>query len=165
MKLSVRTANDEDAPRIVALRNDVAEYLTNQYGRGHWSSCVTEQNVMRALKTSHVLVAQSDKDIVGTLRLQTKKPWAIDLDYFTAVGRSLYLHDLAVSPERQGQAIGKRLLEKAKQIARAWPSDAIRLDAYDAAAGAGSFYVRCGFAEVGRKIYRGVPLIYYELIL
>jgi GNAT superfamily N-acetyltransferase len=165
MKLSVRTANDEDAPEIAALRNAVAEHLTKQYGHGHWSSCVKEQNVMRALRTSHVLVAQSDKDIVGTLRLETKKPWAIDLDYFTVVGRSLYLHDLAVFPERQGQGIGKCLLEEAKQIARGWPSDAIRLDAYDAAAGAGSFYARCGFAEVGRKTYRGVPLIYYELIL
>src|SRR5687768_13660835 len=136
MKLSVRTANDEDTPEIVALRNAVAEHLTNQYGRGHWSSCVRAQNVTRALRTSHVLVAQSNKGIVGTLRLETKKPWAIDLDYFTAVGRSLYLHDLAVFPERQGQGIGKCLVEQAKQVARAWPSDAIRVDAYDAAAGA-----------------------------
>jgi GNAT superfamily N-acetyltransferase len=102
---------------------------------------------------------------VGTLSLQTKKPWAIDLAYFSVVGRSLYLHDMAVLPELQGNGIGKRLVDEAKEVARAWPSDAIRLDAYDGAAGAGNFYARCGFAEVGRKTYRGVPLVYYELIL
>jgi hypothetical protein len=50
-------------------------------------------------------------------------------------------------------------------VARAWPSQAIRLDAYDADAGAGGFYAKCGFREVGRVTYRTVPLIYFELLL
>ena len=44
-------------------------------------------------------------------------------------------------------------------------NDAIRLDAYDAAAGAGDFYAKNGFREVGRTKYRNAPLIYYELLL
>jgi len=56
-------------------------------------------------------------------------------------------------------------LEEAARLARAWPADAIRLDAYDAEAGAGGFYARCGMMEVGRASYRGKPLIYYELLL
>jgi len=39
------------------------------------------------------------------------------------------------------------------------------LDAYDTAAGAGEFYRKCGFEEVGRVIYRGTPLIYYQMLL
>jgi hypothetical protein len=50
-------------------------------------------------------------------------------------------------------------------VARSWPADAIRLDAYDADAGAGSFYVRCGFLERGRVVYKGDPLVYYEFLL
>ena len=50
-------------------------------------------------------------------------------------------------------------------VARAWPADAIRLDAYDADAGTGEFYRKCGFRECGRRVYRGTPLIYYELVL
>jgi hypothetical protein len=45
-----------------------------------------------------------------------------------------------------------------------WPSDAIRLGAYDADAGAGAFYEKCGFQEVGRATYRTVPLIYFEML-
>ena len=50
-------------------------------------------------------------------------------------------------------------------IQSGWPSEAIRLDAFDAEAGAGGFYARCGFTEVGRVTYRKAPLMYYELLL
>ena len=38
---------------------------------------------------------------------------------------------------------------------------AIRLDAYDGAAGAGPFYQKCGFKKLGHAVYRGVPLVYF----
>jgi len=165
MNLSVTTTTEDDAPAIASLRNSVAEHLTRDYGRGHWSSPITEQGVLRAIKTSRVLVAWDGSGIIATLRLAAKKPWAIDLTYFTAVGRALYLHDMAVAPDRQRQGIGRRFLREAIAVARAWPSDSLRLDAYDADAGAGTFYAKCGFREVGRVIYRKTPLIYFELLL
>ncbi len=165
MNLSVTTAADEDAPAIASLRTSVAEHLTRRYGRGHWSAEATEKSVLRGIKTSRVLVARDGSGIIATLRLATKKPWAIDRKYFVDVGRPLYLLDMAVEPGLQGRGVGRRLLEEARTVARAWPADAIRLDAYDSAAGAGSFYARCGFREVGRVSYRGVPLVYFELLL
>ena len=121
--------------------------------------------MLRAIKTSRVLVARKNGDIIGTLRLEKKKPWAIDVAYFTSVGLALYLHDMAVAPDLQRLGVGRRLIKQGIGVARAWPSDAIRLDSYEGVAGAGSFYAKCGFMEVGRKTYRGVPLVYYELIL
>lgn len=109
-----------------------------------------------------MLVARRGRRLVGTLRLATKKPWAIDVSYFSAVERPLYLLDMAVKPEVQRQGIGRAMLEEARRLARAYPADAIRLDSYDSPAGAGPFYARCGFAEVGRVVYRGTPLIYFE---
>jgi GNAT superfamily N-acetyltransferase len=58
--------------------------------------------------------------------------------------------------------VGRRCLEQALRIARDWSADAIRLDAYDAEAGAGAFYRKCGFREVGRTSYKGNPLVYFE---
>src|ERR1044071_7302214 len=98
-------------------------------------------------------------------RLATRKPWAIDTGYFTPVKRPLYLTGMAVSVTHQGQGLGRLALDDARAVARAWPADAIRLDAYDAVAGAGAFYVRCGFTECGRVTYKGDPLVYYELLL
>ncbi len=165
VELRFATAGDSDAGAIAALRSAVAERLTEEYGGGHWSGLATERGVLGALRTSRVLVARRGADIVGTLRLATKKPWAIDTSYFTKVARPLYLTDMAVAPRMQRMGIGRALLEQAASAARAWPADAIRLDSYDANAGAGPFYEKCGYREVGRASYRGNPLIYYEMLL
>jgi GNAT superfamily N-acetyltransferase len=81
------------------------------------------------------------------------------------VKRPLYLTGMAVSVAHQGQGLGRLALEDARRVAISWPADAIRLDAYDAEAGAGSFYASCGFRECGRVVYKGDPLRYYELLL
>jgi GNAT superfamily N-acetyltransferase len=117
------------------------------------------------MRTSAVFVAREGAEIVATLRLTTKKPWAIDASYFTPCPRLLYLLAMAVTPARQGQGIGRWCMEEVRQIAKAWPADRIRLDAYDAEAGAGEFYARCGCKEVGRRSYRGTALIYYECLI
>lgn len=165
MKLKFSEATETDVGTIVLLRTAVADHLTHQHGSGHWSSCVTEKSVLRDLRTSRVLIARQGKTIVATLRLATKKPWAIDPSYFMNVSRAVYLHDMAVVPDMQRKGIGSELLKEATTIARAWPANSIRLDAYDAEAGAGPFYAKCGFREVGKVIYRKTPLVYFELLL
>jgi len=165
MKVSVITADEADAAAIASLHNSVAEHLTRQYGRGHWSGLVTERGALRGIRTSRVLVVKNCTRIVAALRLAAKKPWAIDVKYFVSVRRPLYLTGLVVEPGLQRSGVGRVLIEEAKAVATAWPSEAIRLDAYDAEAGAGSFYEKCGFREVGRVTYRNTPLRYYELLL
>ena len=155
----------DDASELAALHTAVAEHLTNQYGQGPWSGTTSDKSVLYGMRHSRVLVARQGSQIVGTLRLATKKPWAIDPSYFSKCKKPVYLLAMAVLPQKQRQGLGRQCLEEAKRIARAWPADAIRLDAYDADAGAGRFYVRCGYSERGRITYRDAPLIYYELVI
>jgi GNAT superfamily N-acetyltransferase len=163
---SISIARESDAAELALLRTAVADDLTRRFGPGHWSAAVTERGELRSIETSRVLIARDATGvIIATLRLATKKPWAIDKDYFAAVRRPLYLTDMAVVPGLQRRGTGRRILDEAKAVAAAWPADAIRLDAYDAAAGAAPFYSKCGFREVGRVTYRGVPLVYFELLL
>jgi ribosomal protein S18 acetylase RimI-like enzyme len=157
-------ATSTDAAAVAELRARAADRLTEEFGHGHWSSHATERSVLRDLAASRVIVAREDEAIVGTLTLQSKKPWAIDVTHFSACRRALYLTNMAVEPRRQRQEIGRRLLAAALVEARAYPADAIRLDAYDAPAGAGDFYRACGYAARGRTVYRGVPLLYFELM-
>jgi predicted N-acetyltransferase YhbS len=70
-----------------------------------------------------------------------------------------------VTPKLQRHGIGRGLIEQAIEQARSWPADAIRLDAFDAVAGAEQFYARCGFRKVAHVIYRKNPLIYFEYVL
>jgi GNAT superfamily N-acetyltransferase len=163
---SIGLARDGDAAELAELRTAVADDLTRRFGPGHWSAPVTETGERRSIATSRVLVARDAAGaIIGTLRLAPKKPWAIDKAYFAPVQRPLYLTDMAVAPWLQRRGTGRRILQEAKAIAAAWPADAIRLDAYDAPAGAAPFYAKCGFREVGRVSFRGVPLVYFELLL
>jgi GNAT superfamily N-acetyltransferase len=165
VRVGISLATEGDIPEIVALRNGVAEDLTERFGGGHWSSHCSERGVRWGMKYADVLLAKSRGKIVGALRLAAKKPWAIDLSYFTAVPCAIYLVDMAVAPRHQGRGVGRRLMAAAQEAAIGWPADAIRLDAYDADAGAGGFYLKCGYHERGRMEYRGVPLRYFELLL
>lgn len=158
-------AKDDEAAAIARMRTAVAQELTRLHGKGHWSHEVSEKGVRRAIATSRVVVARDAGVVVGSLHLHTKKPWAIDRAYFTSVARPLYLTDMAVAPERQRRGLGRLLMAEAVTVARAWPVDAIRLDAYDGPAGAGPFYAKCGLREVGHVVYRGVPLVYFEQLL
>jgi len=110
-------------------------------------------------------LARSGRAAVATFALGTRKPWAIDKRYFTPCERPLYLTSMAVRPDYQRRGVGRRCVDEIVRIARAWPADAIRLDAYDSAAGAGEFYARTGFEHVGNATYRGNPLVYYEMML
>jgi ribosomal protein S18 acetylase RimI-like enzyme len=165
VRLSFSVATEADAAAIAGLRVSAGEQLTATFGHGHWSGGATERGVLASIRASRVLVAHRGGRLVGTLLLQTKKPWAIDTSYFTPGRRPLYLLNMAVAPAVQRMGVGRALLEQAAAVAREWPGDAIRLDAYDAAAGAGGFYASCGYREVGRVTYRTVPLIYYERLL
>jgi GNAT superfamily N-acetyltransferase len=165
LHLPVSTACAEDAEAVAVVRNTAADHLTREFGVGHWSGLTTAGAVLRGISSSRVLVVRDGHTIIGTLRLATKRPWAIDVTSYSPTERPLYLVDMAVLPAMQRRGAGRRLLEAAVTTARDWPGTAIRLDAYDHPAGAGGFYEKCGFREVGRAAYRGVPLVYYEFLL
>jgi GNAT superfamily N-acetyltransferase len=160
--IAIGVAEPADAPGITRVLGRAAEDLTARYGKGHWSHGPSEPGVVRAIASCRVLAAKQNDEAIGTLALATKKPWAIDRAFFEECKRPLYLIDMAVDPAHQRRGVGRQLIEEAKSVARAWPAGAIWLDAYDFEGGAGAFYERCGFREVGRATYRTVPLIYYE---
>ncbi|MEO8679997.1 MAG: GNAT family N-acetyltransferase [Vicinamibacterales bacterium] len=163
--LKFTSATASDAVEIAALRTCAGAALAKKYGPGHWAGLATDRGVIRDLKASQLLVARCRGKIVGTLTLATKKPWAIDVSYFTPCQKALYLINMAVLPTRQRKGVGRALLAEARKMAEAYAADAIRLDAYDAPAGAGGFYRRSGYRKCGKKTYRGVRLVYFELLV
>lgn len=168
MNLSIREAVAADAEEIAAVRRAAAADLTVTFGKGHWSSDTTAKGVELTMKHGRVIVATDAGAIIGTLTLSTRKPWAIDTSYFTRVKTPIYLTSMAIDPKAQRKGVGRAMLADADHRARAWPGNsgnAIRLDAFDANAGAGAFYARCGYTERGRTIFRTAPLIYFERLL
>lgn len=166
MTIHLEKATPEDAAAIAALRLAVARDLTERCGEGTWSfASDTVAGVRLELGSAHVFIARVAGSVRATLRLAEKRPWLGPTDFFTPGGRSLYLTSLAVAPAWQGRGLGRACLREAVRIALAWPADAIRLDSYDAPAGAEGFYLRCGFQCVQRADYNGTPLLWFEQLL
>jgi ribosomal protein S18 acetylase RimI-like enzyme len=165
MGVHLQLATAEDVAGLVALRMAVNEHLAKEHGEGYWLSRPTEKGALFGMRNAKVYIARHGKKLVATLTLSRRKPWAIDAKYFSKSERPLYLTNMAVEPGRQRRGLGRGCIDEARRIAAQWPGDAIRLDAYDAAAGAGEFYRKCGFREVGRATYRNAPLIYFEMLV
>lgn len=163
--IRLQQATPEDVPALVELHVRVARDLTRRFGEGHWSGEPTERGILFHLRISRVFVVKSRGRVMATVRLSTRRPWAIDPTHFTPCKRPLYLLDMAVEPKRQGSGLGRQCMTMVPSLARAWQAGAIRLDAYDGPAGAGPFYEKCGYREVGRVSYRGTALVYLEYLL
>lgn len=167
-KISVTLATVDDVAEIVAVTRAAGEDLARRHGAGAWSGGVSagmERYNLGRPKFSKTLIARAGGEAIGIARLATKKPWAIDVKYFTKAAKPLYLTGMAVRPAWQGKGVGRLLLAEVEIVARAWSADAIRLDTFDGPAGAGEFYAKNGYREVARVKYKTSPLIYYELIL
>jgi ribosomal protein S18 acetylase RimI-like enzyme len=160
--ISISIASPGDARALATLRSAVARDMTRQFGKGPWSGIPGRSDVLRQLRASRVLIARRNGELIGTVRLALPLPWAFQPNPFTPVDQALYVFGLAVSPAARGQGIGRQLMDAAKQAARSRGAQALWLDAYDHAAGAGAFYLQCGFREVGRSGQWEVPLRVFE---
>jgi len=160
--ITIANASLSDARELAALRTAVAQDMTRQFGEGHWSHCPSKATVLRQLRASQVLVARRGEELIGTVRLITANPALIDAEAFTPVAHALYVLGLAVATNCRGEGMGRRLMDAAKEVARARRAQALWLDAYEHAAGAGPFYERCGFRKVGPSAFKDVSLNYYE---
>jgi GNAT superfamily N-acetyltransferase len=165
MRVKLQPAALIDVPGLVSLRTAVSDHLAAQFPSILHAVGVTEKGIRFAMTRGTVYAAHQRSQVVAALTLSTRKPWAIDTAYFNPTPTPLYLTDMAVHPRRQRKGVGRQCIALAIEIAKQWPATAIRLDAYDAAYGAGDFYSKCGFREVGRAVYRQTPLIYFEFLL
>ncbi len=164
LRLERATAND--AAAIAALRLAAARDLTTRFGEGTWSfAAETVEGVRLDVLSGNVYIARVGGSLRATLRLSRKNPWIGDTDFFTPCERPLYLTSMAVAPGWQRQGIGRACLVDALRLAAELGAEAIRLDSYDANAGAGNFYLRCGFRCVRREEYNGTPLIWFERVV
>lgn len=163
--VSISLATSDDAAAIADVISEAAYDLTDKHGQGHWSAIASPKGVLTGMSKAKVLVAKTGNTVVGTLRLTASRPWVIDPAYFTPVPRPVYLVDMAVRPEYQRIGVGRALIEQAKAMATALSGDSIRLDAYEGVAGAGGFYEKCGFTQMGHILYKTVPHIYFEWLI
>lgn len=165
MRIKLQLATPGDVADLIALNTAVSERLHADFGDGYWITKATEKGTLFTMRRSSVYIAHYRKKLIARVNLTTRKPWAIDTKYFTPCKRPLYIVGMSVDPSFQRGGVGRQSIGEVIKIAKKWPADAIRLDAWEEKVGAGEFYSKCGFREVSRATYRIAPLIYFEMLL
>jgi GNAT superfamily N-acetyltransferase len=161
--LTFTTATMDDSEELAAIRNGVRDDFSQRFGISGPNT--TARGTLSDMRHGQVLIARYKRAIVGSVVLIKKKPWAIDVSYFTPAAKPVYVISMNTLPAMQHKGIGSRLMKYVIATAKAGGYDAVRLDAFDAAHGAGAFYLKCSFAPRGRATYRGSPLLYFEWLL
>jgi len=165
MRITLHPATAGDAADLTRMRAAVNEKLRADFGEGYWAGKPTERAALFDIRNCQVFIARHRGGIVASLALQWKKPWAIDRKFLTPGRKTLFLTRMAVAVEHQRTGVGRQALDAARRIAKEHHAASICLDAYDCPAGAGPFYAKCGFTELGRTQYKTVPVIYFEALL
>jgi len=165
MKVKLQLAGANEITELVAMRTRVSRDMAVRFGEGFWVGRPTEGGERFLMRIGQVYFVRYRGRMIATLALTTRKPWSIDVKHFRANAKPLYLRAMSVDPAQQRKGVGRMCIAEARRIAAEMGREVIRLDAFDCAAGAGEFYRKCGFAEVARVVYKGVPHIDFELVV
>jgi GNAT superfamily N-acetyltransferase len=134
--LVIRTAKPSDAQAISALLHQLQ----------HPSSVEHIQDQLTSTAAAHpmdVLVASSDEEVVGMLVLQTTPQFHEEPPLARII-------DLCVLDTHQGRQIGRRLMEKAEQLARKNGCGKLEVTAGNFRKAAHQFYQRNGLEPTHR---------------
>ena len=135
MNYTIRRANGEDFPAILALIRELADYE-----RSPDAVTNTVEQMHREKEHFRCFVADSPED--GILRMAL-----YFFAYFTWVGKSIYLEDIIVSREYRGLKIGSALMDRVMQEAKEEGCKRVRWQVLDWNETAIGFYRKCG-AEI-----------------
>lgn len=135
MTVAVREARLEDAPALAATyRRAYAE--NRRLGFPARAESATAETVREWIREHRVDVAAAEGAVVGGVRLAGTEEGA-------------KLSRLAVHPDRQGEGIGGRLLQRAEATAREWGCAVVRLTTPPEHPTLPAFYRAQGYEEVG----------------
>lgn len=164
--IALRMTKRADADVVRAIRLAAADHLTALHGRGHWSEVFTIATIRKHVVDKPVYLVEQARAPIATFELQTLNPNWYNKRWFANPGDPAhYLFNMAVLPASQRQGIGSSIMAEIEQMTVQDNRSALRFDAYDAAAGAGTFYEKCGYRKVHSGPFNGVALIYFEKVL
>ncbi len=142
-----------DAPRLLALREQAAQWLTGR-GIAQWAPGeIGPGEIFAQVGAGEWFVLRRAGVVVGGLRLLScdEPVWGPQPD------KALYVHGLVVDRLMAGHGIGAALLGWAALRARATGQAYLRLDCVESNSALRAYYARSGFTEVGRRDFTGRP--------
>jgi ribosomal protein S18 acetylase RimI-like enzyme len=148
--VSLRPATAEDVPSLTeVVRAAYAHYVTRLGGPPRPMT----DDYAEVLRTHQVIAAERGGEILGLVVV------GVDDEGF-------FVDNVAVDPSRQGQGVGRALLEHAERAARDAGFDSIYLYTHERMVENLALYERIGYLEYDRRpIEEGASLVYLRKTL
>jgi GNAT superfamily N-acetyltransferase len=138
----------------------------NLKGLKHWNSAYPgPDRIQKDLSMGYIYIIKDKGVCKGMVTLNDYEPEEYKQIGFPSVTkRPLYLQNLAVHPNWQGQGIATLLIDFAQQLGKEKGYDAIRLDIFEPSEHARQLCAKQRFLEVAsfQANYQKVPFVCYE---
>lgn len=148
----MRLANIQDLPQLKVTYGEVIDKM-NRNQIPIWDDIYPCGFFEEDISNQRLYVLEESEQIISAFTLCETNSGEKAVRWENPKGRALYLDRFAVSPNHSGKGIGRFMLEKACEIARAKGAEYLRLFVVDINQPAISLYKKCGFAPA-EGIYR-----------
>lgn len=165
----IRHAKISEIADILTITKACAEHMIHN-GIQQWNeNYPTQEAFENDIRKKELYVKENDGDIIGTIVISTfmdaeYKP----IEWLTRNENNIYIHRLAVHPEKQGKGIARELMDFAEQYARKNGFVSIRLDTFSQNKRNQKFYEARGYRRLSDIYFPKQsehPFHCYELVL
>jgi ribosomal protein S18 acetylase RimI-like enzyme len=165
----IRLATIKDIDSILEVTRACAKYMVSQdifQWNEHYPS---KEAFIHDVNRRELYVKLIDNEIIGCIVISTHKDEVYNpIEWLNKNENSVYIHRLAVHPNRQGQGIAQELMDFAESISTDNGYDSIRLDTFSQNPRNQRFYEIRGYKRLGNIYFpkqSSHPFYCYELLL
>ena len=165
----IRRAKILEIPEILSLAKACA---TDMISRGiyQWNEQYPSEYIFsKDIQMGRLFVFTMQEELIGVIALcEDKDPDYNAVKWLTPDGNNLYVHRLAVHPDKQGMGYARKLMDFAEQFAREQSFTSIRLDTFSQNPRNQKFYEQRGYSrldEIFLPAQSPHPFYCYELLL
>jgi GNAT superfamily N-acetyltransferase len=146
----MRLATEKDLARIMAIKQDAVQLMTEQ-GNDQWDATYpTEETFIDYITKGYMYVLEIEGTIVGMMALVDYEDEEYKTVQWSAEGVEMIIHRLAVAKEATGKGYAKDMIWYAIDKAMKKNMDIIKLDTYFKNKKAQKLFMSMGFDFVGK---------------
>ena len=155
-------------PELLELTRACAKYMTAQ-GIYQWNEHYPSREAFEAdIDIGQLWVLKEENKILGSIVISTIMDEEYEeIQWLTPNDKNIYIHRLAVHPDRQGKGLARKLMDFAENYARENRFASVRLDTFSQNPRNNNFYQKRGYQKLGDVFFPKQsehPFHCYELV-
>ena len=163
--MEIIKAQMQDLPEIWEIIESCTKHLQSR-GINQWDETYPDLGIIKEdVENGYAYIGRDSDECIAYVALNEKfddeDPECRRVNWSSSGEKALYIHRLAVHPERQGKGIAKKMLRFIEDLAAKNNYSSIRLEAYSANEAAIKLYENSGYTKAGETYYSFMELPFY----